>query len=83
MVWLLDALRGWPISPEVLAQLRAMPEWEQAVTWGWIMASGELTGGGTRHAGEHPEGHPPLEGRNLRSPTDNYTSIYGGLHAGQ
>ena len=29
----------------------AMPEWEEARAWGWIMASGEMTGTGARHAG--------------------------------
>jgi hypothetical protein len=55
--YLLDALRTWPIAPEVMEQLRAMPEWETARAWGWIMQSGELTGFGARHAsGELPRG---------------------------
>jgi len=56
MSYLLDALRSWPVSLEVLAQLRYMPEWDQARAWGWVMASGELTGSGSRHAGDSPVG---------------------------
>jgi hypothetical protein len=56
MSWLLDALRAWPVGPEVLAELRQMPEWSQARSWGWIMASGELTGTGSRLAGDTPRG---------------------------
>jgi hypothetical protein len=52
MSYLLEALRGYPISPpDVLDQLRAIAEWEQALAWGWIMPTGELTGTGSRHAG--------------------------------
>jgi hypothetical protein len=51
MSWLLDALRSYPVSREVLKELRATPEWDQARAWGWCMATGELTGTGLRHAG--------------------------------
>jgi hypothetical protein len=51
MAWLLTALSSWPIGPDLLEQLRSMPEWKQARAWEWIMASGELTGTGSRHAG--------------------------------
>ncbi len=51
MSYLLEACRSWPISPEVLDQIQAMPEWEEARAWGWIMRTGELTGTGARHAG--------------------------------
>ena len=51
MAYLLEACRTWPISPEVLDKLLAMPEWEQAQAWGWIMQTGRLTGTGARHAG--------------------------------
>lgn len=55
--WLgaLDALRSYPVSPEVTTQIKESPEWEQARSWGWVMESGELTGSGSRHA----EGHSP------------------------
>jgi len=57
MSYLLDALRSWPFAPDVLGQLRAMPEWEQARSWGWVMESEELTCTGLRHAGrESPQG---------------------------
>ena len=59
MQYLLDALRSWPISPEVLEELRATHEWEEARAWGWIMESGELTGTGFRHAGDQPRGILP------------------------
>lgn len=49
MMRLLEGLRAWP---EVdLEQLRQRPEWVQAIAWGWVMPSGELTGTGLRHAG--------------------------------
>jgi hypothetical protein len=35
MSYLLEALRSWPVCPEVLDQLKAMPEWDQALEWGW------------------------------------------------
>ncbi|MET0566599.1 MAG: hypothetical protein ABW021_09165 [Acidimicrobiia bacterium] len=50
MSYLLDALRGYPVSTDVQEQLRAMLEWEQARKWGWIMRTGELTDMGSRHA---------------------------------
>ena len=57
MSYLLDGLRSWPLSDGVLDQLRAMPEWDQARAWGWVMRSGELTGTGSLHAGgERPKG---------------------------
>lgn len=40
MGYLLEALRGYQVSTEVQEQLRAMPEWEQAREWGWIMRTG-------------------------------------------
>jgi len=49
MARLLTALKAWPISPDLLQELRAMPEWDQARAWGWIMETGELTGTGWRH----------------------------------
>jgi hypothetical protein len=52
---LLEACRTWPLPTEILEELEAMPEWEQARTWGWIMQTGRLTGTGSRHA----EGEPP------------------------
>ena len=58
-VTLLEALRGYPLSPEVQEQLRAMPEWEQAREWSWILRTGELTGTGHRHASEQPRGILP------------------------
>jgi len=64
MSYLLDALRAWPVSPEVLAQLREMPECAQAREWGWVTASGELTGTGSRHAGDDsPKGITDEAGR--------------------
>jgi len=36
MAHLLEVCRTWPISPEVLDQLQAMPEWEEARAWGWM-----------------------------------------------
>ena len=33
-----------------------MAEWDQARAWGWVMATGQLTGFGARHAGELPRG---------------------------
>jgi hypothetical protein len=50
MRYLLDVLRSWPVSAAVLAQVRAMPEWEKAGLRGWVMLSGALTGTGFRHA---------------------------------
>jgi hypothetical protein len=59
MAWLLGALRSWPVSPELLDELRTTEEWGQARVWGWIMDSGELTGTGHRHVGEQPRGILP------------------------
>jgi len=59
MRYLLDVLRSWPISAEMLAQVKATPEWEEARAWGWVMASGELTGFGAGHAWELPQGIVP------------------------
>jgi hypothetical protein len=59
MAWLLAALRSWPVGPEVLEQIQAMAELEQARAWGWVMRTGELTGTGRRHAGEQPRGILP------------------------
>ena len=57
MSFLLNNLKSWPRSPEILAQLREMPEWEQARAWGWVIRTGELTGTGSRHAGrDSPKG---------------------------
>lgn len=56
MAYLLETCRSWPVSLEVLEELRAMPEWDQARAWGWIMASGELTGTGHRHTGPISKG---------------------------
>ena len=46
MARLLAALRPWPVEPVLLDALRAVPEWDQARAWGWVMASDELTGTG-------------------------------------
>ena len=54
MAALLEMLRTWPDVD--LADLRSLPEWEQARLWGWVMESGELTGSGAAHAGELPGG---------------------------
>lgn len=51
---LLDALRTWPDIE--LARLRDTPEWSDALEWGRIMGSGELTGSGWRHVHELPGG---------------------------
>jgi hypothetical protein len=56
MRYLLDALRCWPVGPEVLDRIKATAEWDQARAWGWVMESGELTGTGLRHAGQPPKG---------------------------
>jgi hypothetical protein len=56
MSYLLEALRGYPVCQDVLDQLQGMPEWEQAHQWGWIMLTGELTGTGSRHAGQPRKG---------------------------
>lgn len=56
MARLLSALRSWPVGPELLEELQAMPEWDQARAWGWIMRTGALTGTGARHAGPIPKG---------------------------
>jgi hypothetical protein len=40
-----------PLSPEVLDQIQATPEWDEARAWGWIMRARELTGTGHQHAG--------------------------------
>lgn len=50
MADLLAALDDWPNVD--LDDLQGRPEWEQARTWGWIMAAGELTGQGLAHL--HP-----------------------------
>jgi hypothetical protein len=59
MAYLLYTLRSWPISPELLDQIQAMPEWDEALAWGWVMESGDLTGTGHRHAGDQPRGILP------------------------
>jgi len=51
---LLEALTIWPDVD--VAELRGRLEWEQAIRWGWIMESGELTGAGMRHRRELPGG---------------------------
>jgi hypothetical protein len=33
MAYLLEACRSWPLSPDILYQLQAMPEWEEAQAW--------------------------------------------------
>jgi hypothetical protein len=54
MKTLLGALRGWPdVDTDRLSR---SPEWEVALTWGWVMRSGELTGMGYRHVHEIPRG---------------------------
>jgi hypothetical protein len=59
MQTLLTTLRAWPVEPDVLDEMQAMPEWEEARAWGWVMPSGQLTGTGLRHAGELPRGIVP------------------------
>ena len=49
--YLLESLRGYTVSTDVQEELRAMPEWEQAREWSWIMRTEELTGTGFRHVG--------------------------------
>ena len=49
--YLLETCSSWPVGPEDLDELQAMPEWEQAREWGWIMRTGRLTGTGSRHVG--------------------------------
>jgi hypothetical protein len=61
MFSLLETCRSWPVSPEVLDRLGAMPEWEEAQAFGWIMRTGELTGTGHRHAGDIPRGILPAD----------------------
>lgn len=46
MEWLLTALRSYPVPHHVLEGLQATPEWSEALAWGWIMETGELTGRG-------------------------------------
>lgn len=41
MSYLLETLHGYPVSTDFQEQLRAMPEWEQAREWGWIMRTGD------------------------------------------
>jgi hypothetical protein len=54
MLELLEALTAWPdVDTE---DLRRRPEWGQALAWGWVMASGELTGTGLAHVRELPRG---------------------------
>jgi hypothetical protein len=56
MRYLLDALRSYPVSTEVLEQIQSMAEWEQALEWGWVVHTGQLTGMGASHAGPLPKG---------------------------
>lgn len=51
---LLEALTGWPDANT--EDLRLRPEWAQARAWGWVMASGELTGLGYAHVHDLPRG---------------------------
>jgi hypothetical protein len=51
---LLEVCADWPDVD--IDRLRSRPEWEQARAWGWVMASGELTGTGLAHAKELPKG---------------------------
>lgn len=57
MTALLAALSNYPDVD--VHRLRALPEWQDARSWGWVMESGELTGTGLRHAGEIPKGILP------------------------
>jgi hypothetical protein len=51
MSYLLEACRSYPMNPNVLEQLQAMPEWDEAVKWGWVNPrTGELSGMGRAHA---------------------------------
>jgi hypothetical protein len=52
MAILLHHLSRYPLSNADMVRLRRTPEWIQARAWGWVMESGELTGTGSRHAGE-------------------------------
>ncbi|MGD2100813.1 MAG: hypothetical protein PVG83_01125 [Acidimicrobiia bacterium] len=51
---LLETLRAWPAVD--VDKLRQTPEWRDALAWGWVMESGELTGSGLRHVGGQPDG---------------------------
>jgi hypothetical protein len=50
---LLEACAEWP---DVDVDQLQGPETEQARAWGWVMASGELTGTGWAHVKELPGG---------------------------
>lgn len=49
---LLEALRDRPHIDT--GPLRETPEWELAVAWGWMLASGDLTETGWGHSDELP-----------------------------
>jgi hypothetical protein len=59
MAELLTRLAVYPLPEEDLKRLRRTPEWLQAKAWGWVMQSGELTGTGSRHAGDLTKGILP------------------------
>jgi hypothetical protein len=50
MAILLHYLARCPLAEADLERLRRTPEWIHARAWGWVDASGELTGDGHRHA---------------------------------
>jgi hypothetical protein len=54
MAALFERLRVWPAID--IDELSQMPEWDEAVRWGWVMHSGELTGLGVAHVIELPRG---------------------------
>ena len=56
MGFLLEALRGYPVSTDVQEQLRATPEWEQARGVGLDHAHRGTDWNGHRHAVEQPRG---------------------------
>ena len=51
---LLETLGTWPDVN--VDELKTLPEWREAMAWGWVMESGELTGTGLAHAKELPAG---------------------------
>jgi hypothetical protein len=56
MSYVFEACRTWPLSPDVLDQLRGMPEWGQGQAWVGSCERGQVIGTGSRHAGILPKG---------------------------
>jgi len=65
--YVFEACRTWPLSPDVLDQLRGMPEWGRGKP-GLDHATGQLTGTGSRHAGILPKGKLKIDGEGSRDP---------------